>query len=84
MAEVKRRRNESFEGVLRRFSRRISESGRLLEARKRRFHGGSPTKNAARKSALRRIKKGTQREWLIKSGRVSEADLAVKKKPGRR
>lgn len=72
MVEVKRRKGESFEGLMRRFSRRLSESGRMLEARKGRFHTPKPNKNAIRTSAIRGMKIRDRREYLIKSGRLVE------------
>jgi len=70
--EVKRRKGESFEGLLRRFGRRIQQSGKLLEARKFRFHNAKPNKNAIRESALRRDKIRQKREYLIKVGKMVE------------
>ncbi|MFC1787943.1 30S ribosomal protein S21, partial [Patescibacteria group bacterium] len=40
--EVKRRKGESFEALLRRFGRRIQQSGKMLEARKLRFYARDP------------------------------------------
>ena len=72
MAEVKRRKGESFESLLRRFSRRIQQSGRLLEARKYRFHTPELSKSKKRASALRRLAMGAKREYLMKIGQFVE------------
>ena len=72
MAEVKRRKGESFDSMLRRFTKRIQQSGRLLQAKKTRFHTRPKNKNAARESALRRLEIAEKREYLIKIGRLVE------------
>jgi ribosomal protein S21 len=72
--DIKRRKGESFESMLRRFTKRIQESGKMLQAKKIRFHTKKKNKNAARKSALRRIELATKREYLIKTGRLTEED----------
>lgn len=72
MADVKRRKGESFESLLRRFSRRVQQSGKLLEARRIRYYPEKTNKNATRKSALRRNKIRVEREYLIKVGKLVE------------
>lgn len=72
MAEVKRRRGESFESLFRRFSRRVQLSGRLLQARKYRFYSPQPGENSEKRSALRRIAIGKKRDYLIKIGKLVE------------
>lgn len=75
MIEVKRKKGESFESLLRRFSRRVQDSGRLLQARKIRFHSNDPSKNATKATALRREELREKREYLIKSGQATEEDF---------
>lgn len=70
MAEVKRRKGESFDSMLRRFSKRIQQSGRLLQAKKTRYHAKEKNKNSARESALRRLEIAEKRDYLIKIGRL--------------
>lgn len=72
MVEVKRRKNESFEGVFRRFTRRVQQSGNMLQARKYRFNNDEPNKAGEKKSALRRLKMGAKREYLIRTGQLVE------------
>ncbi|MBU0625775.1 30S ribosomal protein S21 [Patescibacteria group bacterium] len=81
MIEVKRKKGESFESLLRRFSRRVQDSGRLLQARKIRYHAAQPSKNAGKASALRREELREKREFLIKSGQATEEDF---RRTGRR
>jgi ribosomal protein S21 len=72
VAEVKRRKGESFEGLLRRFNRRVMESGRMFSARKNRFHKKEATPNSEKRSTLRRLRIRANREWLLKTGRLVE------------
>lgn len=72
MVEVKRRKSESFESLMRRFGRRVQQSGKLLEARKLRFHTDEPNKNKQRESALRRQEIKEKREYLMKIGQLVE------------
>jgi len=72
MAEVKRKKSESFESLLRRFNRRIIESGRILQAKKIRFHKKNKSKNAAKATALRRKELRETREYLRKIGKLKD------------
>ena len=81
MVEVRKRDNESTESLLRRFSKRVQQSGVLLRAKKRRFYEAPKNKRAMRSDALRRKTIRDQREQLRKLGKLEEFDL---KKRGRR
>lgn len=81
--EVKRKKGESFEALLRRFSKRVQESGRMIQAKKIRFHTSAKSKNAERDAALRRLYLSERREYLIKSGKATEEDFMPKRR-GRR
>lgn len=72
MVEVKRRKGESFESLMRRFGRRVQQSGNMLEARKLRFRLDEPNKNKQKESALRRQEIKEKREYLMKIGRLVE------------
>ena len=74
MVDVKRRKGESFEGLFRRFTRRVQQSGRLLEARKHRLHAPMQSKNAVHRSALRRKDMREKRDYLMKTGRLVEEE----------
>lgn len=82
MAEVKRKRGESFESLLRRFSRKVQASGRILQAKKIRFRSKTKSKSASREAALRREYLRARREFLIKTGAATEEDFRPKR--GRR
>ncbi len=83
MSEVKRKKGESFESLLRRFSRKVQESGRIFQARKIRFHAPTKSKTANRDAALRREYLRAKKEFLIKSGQATEEDFRPKRKRGR-
>lgn len=72
MIDVKRKRGESFEAMLRRFSRRVQLSGTMRQARKIRFHDEGKSKTAVRKSALRRLELQKQYDKLKKMGKLPE------------
>ena len=84
MAEVKIKKGESFESLLRRFNRRILMSGRLIQAKKIRFFAEPKTKREKRASALHRTKTRSKNEWLIKTGQATEEELSRKGKSNRR
>jgi ribosomal protein S21 len=84
VAEVKRKKGESFESLLRRFSRKVQESGKLLQVRKIRYHSKVKSKAATRDAALRREYLRGQREYLIKTGQKTEEDFRPARKSGRR
>ena len=81
MAEVRRKKGESFEALLRRFTRRVQESGRLLQAKKIRYHKGEKSKNLQKETALRREYLRAKKDFLIKTGAAVEEDF---RKRGRR
>ena len=70
MVEVKRKDNESFESLLRRFNRKIQQSGVLVRARKIRFFEPTRSRNLLREDAARRAVKKEKREELKKMGKL--------------
>lgn len=72
MIEVKRRKNETFDALLRRFQRRVQSSGKVLQAKKIRFHKKDGSKNKRRESALYREEKRETYEYLLKTGQLKE------------
>jgi ribosomal protein S21 len=52
--EIKKQDRESSQSLVRRFSRRMKQSGILLEARKSKFFEGKKSKQMKKRSALRR------------------------------
>lgn len=72
MVEVKRRERETTGAMLRRFTRRVQQSGALLNARKLRFYKGKPTKRVIHDRALRRKRIIKERTMLEKLGKLRE------------
>ena len=72
MAEVKRKKSETFESLLRRFHKKLQQSGRLIQSRKIRFYERPKNRNKIRQEALRRKEIGEKREYLKKIGKLKE------------
>lgn len=78
MVEVKRKRGETFEAMLRRFNRRIQMSGKLLQAKTVRFFAEPRSKTARKRSALRKLELQRYYEKLKKLGKLPEEIVARK------
>jgi len=72
VAEVKRKKSETFESLVRRFHKKIQQSGRLIQSRKIRFHDQGPNRTQAKKDALRRLDMGEKRDYLKKIGKLKD------------
>jgi len=72
MVEVKQKTNESFEKLIRRFTKKIIQSGKLLQARKVRFQNERKNKRKLKSGAIYRLKAQDQREYLKKIGKIEE------------
>jgi len=70
--EVKRKGNESSEGLLRRFQDKVKRSRTLTLAKKSRFYEKEKNKKQIRKSAKVRDYNRSKREYLIKIGKLPE------------
>lgn len=68
MLEVRKKERETPAGALFRFTRRVRQSGVLLEARKRRFRKRADNKRKRRISAIYRAAKRTEHARLKKLG----------------
>jgi small subunit ribosomal protein S21 len=69
MVEVKKKDNESFENLLRRFNRKVQQSGILARARKIRFFEPTKSRNLQRIAAQRRSELRQVREEMKKMGK---------------
>lgn len=67
---VRRREKESVQSLLRRFSKRILQSGVLVRARRSRFYIPPKTKRQRKVSSLRRYQIQKERERLYKLGKL--------------
>lgn len=72
MVEVKRKKSETFEALARRFSKKLQQSGRLIQSRKIRYHTNKVNKTAVRAAASRREDITEKREYLKKIGKLVE------------
>lgn len=72
MVEVKRRDNEGSESLVRRFSRKVQQSGVLLQARKVRYFARKKNRRRLREEAQRKAELLAERERLIKMGEIDE------------
>ena len=81
MIEVKRKDGESVEGLLRRFSKKVQQSGLVVRTKKRRFFEPAKTKREQRVDALRRLSIRERKEYLRKTGQLSEEDLRSRNNP---
>jgi small subunit ribosomal protein S21 len=69
LVEVKRKDNESFDSLLRRFNRKIQQSGVLIRARKTRFFEQPKSRNLQKVAARRRTQIRAEKEELKKLGK---------------
>lgn len=74
MAEVKRKRGESFESLLRRFRKKLQQSGKLIQSRKIQHYEPEKSRNMMRDRALRRLEIKAEKEYLKKIGKLKEED----------
>lgn len=70
MIEVKKKKRESTGSLMRRFNKRVRQSGVLWSARKGRYFEKPKNKTQQKESALRREKLRTLRKRLIKTGQL--------------
>ncbi|HAH04301.1 MAG: hypothetical protein UV78_C0019G0003 [Parcubacteria group bacterium GW2011_GWA2_43_17] len=81
MLEVKKKDGESFESLMRRFSKKLLQSGRIIQAKKVRYFTKQLNKRAQKLKALRRGEMNKKREYLRKIGKLDEL-LDSKRKGG--
>lgn len=72
MVEFKRKKGETFESFLRRFNKRLQQSGSLYEARKNRYHKKSKNETAKRKSALIGLELREKKEYMRRTGKLKD------------
>ena len=81
MIEVKKKDRESSESLIRRFSRKVQQSGVLAQARKSRFRKDEKSKREMREGAMYKIKVRKVVDKLKKMGKFDETNFKnVKKK----
>ena len=70
MIEAKRKDNEAVGAFLRRFTRKVQQSGVLIKSRKLRFKEDKKTKREKQEAAVRRAVSLKERERLFKLGKL--------------
>ena len=75
MIQVKKKEKETSESLIRRFSRRVQQSGVLVHARKSRFLKNEKSKIEKRNEALYKIKIRKEIDKLKKLGKFDEEAL---------
>ncbi len=70
--DVKRKKGERFDSLLRRFNRRVIDSGKILQARKIRYKKRNENSRVQKEAALRKLKMSEKREYMIKVGLLKE------------
>ena len=68
LIEVKKKEGESFDSLLKRFSRKVQQNGILYRARKIRYFERKKSRNLRRRSALRRAELKVEREEMKRLG----------------
>jgi len=72
VVQAKRREKESVGSLIRRFTRRVQQSGLLVQARQGRFYIKSKSKRQMKESALHRQKIIAEKERLRKLGKLED------------
>jgi ribosomal protein S21 len=75
MIEVKKKDKETSESLIRRFSRRVQQSGVLMRARKSRFRADEKSKREKRLEALYKNKLRKEIGKLKKMGKFDDESL---------
>lgn len=72
MAQVNRKKNESFDSLLSRFKRRCQDTCLNQEVRGRQYHSHEPNRTRRRDGALRREALTEHYAYLAKTGQLKE------------
>lgn len=69
MQGVARKQGESFENMMRRFNRKVQQSGLMSEAKKRQYHEKPLSKREEREIAIRkRLRKDAKAKTMLLKG----------------
>lgn len=70
--EINRKKNENNGSILKRFTRRVQESGVLPKVRSLRYDTREVSSNMRKFSKLKQLTKTAEREKMIKLGKIVE------------
>lgn len=80
MVEVKRKDGETPESLLRRFSKKVQQSGVLIRAKKNRFYERPKNRRAIKEDAIRRKAIRDKKDYLRKIGKLEEFEKSLRKR----
>ncbi|OGI21351.1 MAG: hypothetical protein A2808_01655 [Candidatus Moranbacteria bacterium RIFCSPHIGHO2_01_FULL_55_24] len=80
MIQVKKKEKETAESLIRRFSRRVQQSGVLRQVRKKRFHQTEKSRDKRRDEALYKVDIRKEISRLKKLGKFNDEALREIKK----
>jgi len=80
MVEVKKKDNETSDGLIRRFTRAVQQTKILPKVRGSRFYTKKKNKNRKKKDAIYRVKVGKEAERLKRMGIFTDEKLKDIKK----
>ncbi|MBT4723164.1 30S ribosomal protein S21 [Candidatus Falkowbacteria bacterium] len=83
MLEAKRKKGESFESFLRRFNKRLIQSGVIFEFKSKRYHAKDESRNLQKTVAVARKKYKDKIQFLKKIGKLPEDRFKGKRRGGR-
>lgn len=75
MIEVKRKEGESVDSLIRRFTKKVQQSGLVLRTKKRQYFSKDKTKGEQRADALRRQVIRQRKDYLRKTGQLTDEEL---------
>ena len=78
MIEAKRKENESFDSLFRRFNKRIQQSRILQRTKEERFYQKPLSDLKAKRRAAKRAELRAKREYLKKIGRLDDINTIKK------
>ncbi len=78
--DIQRKKGESFEGMFRRFSRRVQQSGKIFTVRGNRYHVKDLTKNKRKDKKLRGLVIAEKIQYELRTGKLTEEDLRSRKR----
>lgn len=80
MVEVKRKKGETFESMLRRFNKRILQSKKIITVKEKQFKREGISRNLRRKKAVTRLGLASKKEYLRKTGKLKEEENSYGRK----
>lgn len=78
--EVEKHSNENTTNLVRRFTKRVRESGVLARVRRARYHQRKQSKLLKKKGTLKALAKKQHYEELIKLGKIQEQPTRYKRR----